>query len=1599
MGLKVARARADFISNESERELFWKHVHKENAMRLWRLIRRLRGSFYFLILILLGWWVKVGQFLSSRPDVLPPEYIQELSKLQDAMPTSTPEVVRKIVEGELGCKLEDVFSSFEETALASASIAQVHRATLKDGRLVVVKVQHPDVETLLEQDMHTLIQICRLYSRVESGMSFEVVLREWQKEAGKELDFRNEMANQLRARNAMTRGKIDIVVPEVFPHLTYKRILVMEYIDGFKITDTEKLEKYKVDRNDLMCRICDAFAYQVHVDGMFHGDPHAGNILVQIDEAGRAWPVLLDWGLVKAYSRKEQYGIAKLVHSISALDMNGLLEAFEEIGFEFKEGKRDQLDPEFLMEAVKYAMSDGSSAGTNEEEKKDTQSTSKINNMQSEVTGDSKTNNVKKGEGDYSNMSSNANSSQATSNLSHSNGNNNKESNSTNNSNITNNLNQNSNLKKLNQQPVAPTTQLPSLNPASTSQTQPSSNSSASTTTNNNASGKSTYETGKSKMATAAKDTSYREKHNPLQSWPESIILLLRTMALLYGLTKQLSVDVPFMKSLVFRAGQVLRRRLVPFDLTDSKLNRIYAERLLRVSPPLYRGHLSKLEGSLANFLHSLHASNCFVDSGMQVAVMRKGQLLASASVGQRGPIDLRPVNEKTLFSVGGISHLLQAITVLALVDSGKSTLDTPVKKIWPSFQPVFHDSNATPPISIHINSHQLSKNNEEEYSKQQQQRNPGSSPSSVSLRHMSSASLSPCRSLSNDQDKKKDNNNNTNSYSDESSNSCDITLRHLLSHTAGLHEALLSDFRLPVLLDFDGAIQYINQAPIVSKPGELCRYHFITMGWLWNEIVSRLCYDSGVSKHVTGSGSNNTPEDAKSNVTQAGVVASSSAFSFPSRLPDAPPFRPLYDGTGELSVPPPPSVAAAEETVRALRLKFNMDALFTHLIAQPLGLSLDVAFSLPATEQAAKKVYDHSLENAEMSQKHLKAHPLYHAVQSASYALPSHQQQQSSSNSHVSPPAPPSTSSQSILSPPPPLPPRCPVPRLPPPDSTNTSVRDVASSVSLSPAGSFAETQLHEQLSNLASSRRPIDVAEVRKKDLEHHLTNMRAAAQRKERRAAALGVSMDDFDESLTKRQGTYTSALSLLKSKPHLLDPCMNDCRRIFTRPRMPTGARCNATGLVKLAHAVQQGRIFSRDLFKQMIQPVGHDNSLDAVVLLGGYPALFGLGCQLFECDLIGKTNGRLESLQKSTLDGPVDALGVVAGAADFLLLGETGNTFRREAVCRKDSESECSEDETDGQQEINFGNLEDTGIASKVRKAERRAAIAAELAGKEGEEVEFDDTKRRFQQLISRRSTTPSSSFVSSSLNFFSRAMKKFLFVDDSPLTANRRPSLVSSSAASSARNAAAQPSTANSPVQPAKRTLAWGHSDVSGSVLLCVPEEDIIVSVLVSDVANGPAATKRVLEWLLPKLGVKPFWSVLQDLNMTGGDFISGALAASGAYEYGSTVRETRRRHAAAVRGIHHESFQSPNIHLQKLNDSPSGRNLQPSHFPASAMTEGGRIFNKHAGGLISVGNGGFESHNGGLGVGEVISRREAARALRMGLTLDTAALVSNKID
>jgi ubiquinone biosynthesis protein len=315
LSYKLLALRSAFSSPALRKERF-KRLHAKNAYMLRERMIAMRGVL-----------IKIGQFLSSRVDILPEEYTNELSKLQDKVPpTPYADIARRVTE-ELG-PMEEVFSSFDKEPIASASLGQVHRACLRDGDCIVVKVQYPGIEDVIAADMKTLKFVIRILRVLYRQLNLDVIYSEFSRIVMEELDYIQEGKNaETFSRNFAKNPRIKI--PLVYWPFTTSKVLTLEYLEGVKITDFDMIDKRGIDRKEISRILAEAYAQMFFVDGLFHGDPHPGNIFVQRGPE----VILVDFGMVDRISTPKKEGLRRAFTAIVDRDALGLVRSLVDMGF------------------------------------------------------------------------------------------------------------------------------------------------------------------------------------------------------------------------------------------------------------------------------------------------------------------------------------------------------------------------------------------------------------------------------------------------------------------------------------------------------------------------------------------------------------------------------------------------------------------------------------------------------------------------------------------------------------------------------------------------------------------------------------------------------------------------------------------------------------------------------------------------------------------------------------------------------------------------------------------------------------------------------------------------------------------------------------------------------------------------------------------------------------------------------------------------------------------------------------------------------------------------------------------------------------------
>ncbi len=274
-------------------------------------------------------WVKIGQFLSGRADLLPPEYLAELSKLLDSAPPVPIERVRQVIEDELGAPVTDLFLRFDDTPIASASIGQVHRASLPNGRQVVVKVQRPGIEAEVEADLDLLLGQARFMERRSETMreqNLVAIAEQLARSVREELDYQHEGRNAERLR-ANLASDARFVVPEVCWDLTTRRVITMSYLDGIQLNALDRLRAAGHDLPAIARLVVEGYLTQIFGAGFYQADPHPANLLVVGDRIG-----LLDFGNVGQLTESQKQLLGDMFLQILDEDVEGLARTIVKMG-------------------------------------------------------------------------------------------------------------------------------------------------------------------------------------------------------------------------------------------------------------------------------------------------------------------------------------------------------------------------------------------------------------------------------------------------------------------------------------------------------------------------------------------------------------------------------------------------------------------------------------------------------------------------------------------------------------------------------------------------------------------------------------------------------------------------------------------------------------------------------------------------------------------------------------------------------------------------------------------------------------------------------------------------------------------------------------------------------------------------------------------------------------------------------------------------------------------------------------------------------------------------------------------------------------------
>ena len=296
----------------------WNRAHGRTGQAIYNLATTLRGGM-----------IKFGQVAGSRADFFPASFIEPLSGLHDQVPGRPLGELREYLEHELGQPLDEAFAQIEEMPIAAASLAQVHKARLLDGTEVVIKIQYPEARKVFPIDLASMRRTCRVVHWLNKRIDLLSIADELAEFIEMELDFTREAESTERTRIAFT-GDERIRIPHVHKSLSSERILVLDFLPGRRIGDTEALAAMGLSLKDTAQRVADLYCTMIFEHGFFHGDPHPGNMLIEADGTVG----LIDFGLAKELPEGFSIGVATMIVKSMSGDGAGSIEAARSIGFE-----------------------------------------------------------------------------------------------------------------------------------------------------------------------------------------------------------------------------------------------------------------------------------------------------------------------------------------------------------------------------------------------------------------------------------------------------------------------------------------------------------------------------------------------------------------------------------------------------------------------------------------------------------------------------------------------------------------------------------------------------------------------------------------------------------------------------------------------------------------------------------------------------------------------------------------------------------------------------------------------------------------------------------------------------------------------------------------------------------------------------------------------------------------------------------------------------------------------------------------------------------------------------------------------------------------
>lgn len=344
VGSRYAKANVPWLS-DAQKAAAIDEANHQGARDLYETAIHLRASF-----------LKLGQFVSARPDLLPAPYVEQLSKLQDRVPPAPAAVIRRTIERDVG-PVDDLFAHFDAESASAASLAQVHKARRADGRQVAVKVQYPRVREIVPREAKDTTRILNLVSHLVKGVDLPTIAKALEHNVLDEIDYVQEAANIDEFRDNFAEEK-SIEIPGVHRDLSKGRVLVMDWIEG------ENLARALADADpdfasEALRVLVDAFLKQILVDGFLHADPHPGNFLIQRDPLRIG---MVDFGACARISETTRMALRDLYRAGTEADFRAIGEALHELGFRTEKG-----DVEGLIAFGSLFSFDEAEAGDREE--------------------------------------------------------------------------------------------------------------------------------------------------------------------------------------------------------------------------------------------------------------------------------------------------------------------------------------------------------------------------------------------------------------------------------------------------------------------------------------------------------------------------------------------------------------------------------------------------------------------------------------------------------------------------------------------------------------------------------------------------------------------------------------------------------------------------------------------------------------------------------------------------------------------------------------------------------------------------------------------------------------------------------------------------------------------------------------------------------------------------------------------------------------------------------------------------------------------------------------------------------------------------------